>query len=311
MKKALLGTTALMLALGMGTIARADSSHGWTNVDADINWTKDVQVQEYISREKAIFIRATPVLTPAGAAEASALATVGHKEVEFNIRHHHNNGSSGSSSGAGYSGSYSGDEKITAEAKINNAIHNNSGVISVNQDIGLMNNQGNLVSFGVTSSVTAAADSQAETEQYNQDSKTNERGAWRYTDNTTDGLPNGTLSFSSKRTATLVDTIYAQTGITGVNETSGVANNQTNSLALAVGLSSSVALSEAALGQTTSGNDVKVADFSYGSSVSNAVNTNRGITHVNQSAGNLNNQSSTIAFSATAGTNQATAGVVG
>jgi hypothetical protein len=304
MKKALLGTTALAVALGMASVALADA-----DVDAHIDFNKYVNVDEIIYVEKALFIKAQPKLTPAGAAEAAAVANIGHNSNSFNWQTE----TSGSISFP------SGNENIVLDAKITDAVHSNSGVISVNYDIGIMNNQGNLVSMGVTQSATAAADAQAETSQHNVDNNMREVGAWTYSNNTTDGMPNGALVFRSRRTATLENTVHSQTGITGLNQTSGVMNNQTNSVALAVGINSTVALSEAALGQKTSGNDVVAGDFFYSNTVTNAVRNNTGITHVNQASGNLNNQSSTIAFSATAGgvagntggLNQATAGVIG
>lgn len=294
MKKALLGTTALAVALGFASVALADA-----DVDAHIDFNKYVNVDEILYVEKALFIKAQPKLTPAGAAEAAAVANIGHNGNYFNTP--------ADSSSA----SVSGDQRIILDAKITDAVHSNSGVISVNYDIGIMNNQGNLVSMGVTQSATAAADSQAETSQHNNGNAMTERGAWAYSNNTTDGMPNGALVFRSRRTATLENTVHSQTGITGLNQTSGVMNNQTNSVALAVGLNSTVALSEAALGQAASDNSVNVSEFSYANTVTNAVRNNTGITHVNQASGNLNNQSSTIAFSATTGLNQATAGVTG
>ncbi|MGE3934846.1 MAG: hypothetical protein AB7F67_16420 [Rhodospirillaceae bacterium] len=294
MKKALLGTTALAVALGFASVALADA-----DVDAHIDFNKYVNVDEILYVEKALFIKAQPKLTPAGAAEAAAVANIGHNGNSFNTQ-------SGESSV-----SLSGDQRIILDAKITDAVHSNSGVISVNYDIGIMNNQGNLVSMGVTQSATAAADSQAETSQHNDGNRMIEQGAWGYSNNTTDGMPNGALVFRSRRTATLDNTVHSQTGITGLNQTSGVMNNQTNSVALAVGLNSTVALSEAALGQASSENSLIATDFSYANSVTNAVRNNTGITHVNQTSGNLNNQSSTIAFSATTGLNQATAGVTG
>lgn len=294
MKKALLGTTALAVALGFASVALADA-----DVDAHIDFNKFVNVDEHVYVEKALFIKATPKLTPAGAAEAAAVANIGHNGNYFNTP--------ASESGA----SVSGDQRIILDAKITDAVHSNSGVISVNYDIGIMNNQGNLVSMGVTQSATAAADAQAETSQHNNGNAMTEQGAWGYSNNTTDGMPNGALVFRSRRTATLENTVHSQTGITGLNQTSGVMNNQTNSVALAVGLSSTVALSEAALGQAASDNEVRASEFSYANTVTNAVRNNTGITHVNQASGNLNNQSSTIAFSATTGLNQATAGVTG
>lgn len=294
MKKALLSTTALAVALGFASVALADA-----DVDAHIDFNKFVNVDEHVYVEKALFIKATPKLTPAGAAEAAAVANIGHNGNYFNTPT--------SESGA----SVSGDQRIILDAKITDAVHSNSGVISVNYDIGIMNNQGNLVSMGVTQSATAAADAQAETSQHNNGNAMTEQGAWGYSNNTTDGMPNGALVFRSRRTATLENTVHSQTGITGLNQTSGVMNNQTNSVALAVGLSSTVALSEAALGQAASDNEVRASEFSYANTVTNAVRNNTGITHVNQASGNLNNQSSTIAFSATTGLNQATAGVTG
>lgn len=299
MKKALLGTTALAVATAMSLASGALA--GTADVDAHIDWNKYVNVDENVYVEKALFIKAQPKLTPAGAAEASAVAGVGHNSGSFNW-----------STDASTGGSIpSGDEKIILDAKITDAVHSNSGVISVNYDIGLMNNQGNLVSMGVTQSATAAADSQAETEQDNTSNRLHEQGSWFYSNVTTDGMPNGALVFKSRRTATLENTVHDETGVTGLNQTSGVMNNQTNSLALAVGLNSTVALSEAALGQATSDNQVQVGQFRYDDTVTNAVRNNTGIVHVNQASGNLNNQSSTIAFSATSGLNQATGGVIG
>ncbi|MGE0746943.1 MAG: hypothetical protein AB7K86_16925 [Rhodospirillales bacterium] len=290
MKNVLLGTTALAMVLGLAGVARANA-----DVDAHIDFNKYVNVDEILYVEKALFIKAQPKLTPAGAAEAAAVANIGHKGNGYNNRAR----SRGTNDG------------IVLDAKITDAVLGNSGVISVNYDIGIMNNQGNLVSMGVTQSATAAADSQAETAQHNNGNEAADFGTWGYSDNTTDGMPNGALVFRSRRTATLDNTVHSQTGITGLNQTSGVMNNQTNSVALAVGLNSTVALSEAALGQASSENRVDVGAFSYADTVTNAVRNNTGITHVNQASGTLNNQSSTIAFSATTGLNQATAGVTG
>jgi len=294
MKKALLGTTALVMGLGLLNGAALAQVVGNADVKAVIAFDKTVNVVENIGREKAVFLNASPMIMPVGAAEAAAIAVVGHSSAFYSAT-----GATGSTS-------------VRLDLNLVNAIYNNSGVVGVNQDMGSMNNQGNLVSFGSTNSETALADSQAETEQYNVNSVVNEQGSTTTANaSTTDGKAPGGVVFRSRRTTTLQDAVYQQTGITGVNQTSGTANNQTNSISLAVGLNGTAALSEAALGQTTASNIVQSTAMQHTALVTNAVNNNQGMTHVNQTSGNLNSQSSTIAWSGTVGSNQAAPGVLG
>ncbi|MFZ1060768.1 MAG: hypothetical protein WAP47_16415, partial [Candidatus Rokuibacteriota bacterium] len=101
------------------------------------------------------------------------------------------------------------------------------------------------------------------------------------------------------REATIKDSLNHNSGIAQVNQNTGNMNNQTNAVALAVGLGADVALSEAALGQVNAWNTVyDVATVKY-DFIKGSVNSNTGIVSVNQSSGNMNNQGTAISVAVT------------
>jgi hypothetical protein len=75
-------------------------------------------------------------------------------------------------------------------------------------------------------------------------------------------------------------------------------NNQINAVALAVGVNAAVALSEADLGQLNSSVEVNETNTTRAEDITGSVVGNTGITQVNQSNGNLNNQASVVSVSA-------------
>ena len=100
------------------------------------------------------------------------------------------------------------------------------------------------------------------------------------------------------RTATILGSVNNNSGIVGVNQNAGNMNNQTNAVALAVGIGSQVALAESVLGQVNTGNTVQEVETLKVDRIADSINTNTGIVGVNQSSGNMNNQASAISFSA-------------
>jgi hypothetical protein len=162
-------------------------------------------------------------------------------------------------------------------------VSGNSGITGVNQASGNMNNQANAVSVAVDGSNHHSrlffggsfAESQAASDQKN---KRND--------------------YVNKRSTSFSDLLVdGNSGITGVNQASGHMNNQANAVSVAVGVDPAISLSEADLGQVNAWNTViNIAGFSLASAT---VSKNTGITGVNQSSGNMNNQSNVVSVAAT------------
>lgn len=133
---------------------------------------------------------------------ADAQASVGQTKV----------GSSGA--GASYRGSVSG---VTSDARIENAIDNNTGVVHVNQSPGDMNSQANAVSMAV-STVGGVAMAEADLGQVNSFLNVNENSA----------AANGI-----NRSALIQSAVNNNTGVLGVNQSSGTGANQANVVSFA------------------------------------------------------------------------------
>jgi hypothetical protein len=155
---------------------------------------------------------------------------------------------------------------------------------SLNQDVGNMVNQANVVAVAVTDTSTAFADAQAAVSQYNQRNSSRQEEVLNVED--------------PDRTATILGSVNNNAGIVGVNQNAGNMNNQTNAVALAVGIGSQVALAESVLGQVNTGNTVLEVETLKVDRIADSINTNSGIVGVNQSSGNMNNQASAVSFSA-------------
>jgi hypothetical protein len=177
------------------------------------------------------------------------------------------------------------DMRINKHARISNSINNNTGIVGVNQDVGNMVNQANVVAAAVTNSESALTHSQAEVDQQNF----------------------ANFSFHRERvlnlvfpnlTANITGSINNNRGVVGVNQNAGNMNNQANLVALSVGLGSEFALSEAALGQINRDNRVTEVQTVKFDLIQNSINGNSGIIGVNQSVGNMNNQASAVSVSA-------------
>lgn len=156
------------------------------------------------------------------------------------------------------------------------------GIISINQAPGNMNNQENTVSisafFQDENSVSKTfLHSQAAVEQ-------NSSG------NTVD------IRYTTTQNIITGDAFKNAIGIIGVNQSAGNMNNQNNSVIISMG--GSVILSDASLGQLSSNNSVtEYATYKYDVISGNAFSGVTGIVSINQSSGNMNNQSNIVVIS--------------
>ena len=286
MRQVAIGAVILGTALAGAARAQDGADHGWANVDATVNWSKDVVVVEHVSREKAVYIKGTPVLRGAGGGEAAALATVGNTSGEVLVAPTLPmfNGSGGYAS------------VVRTDANIVASVNFNNGIMQVNQDVGLLSNQGNLLSTATADVIGTGSmlgDAQVEIEQYNADG-TIERGMG---DGAGESVAGVYGTFGVLRKSSLQSSVNANVGILNVNQNAGEMNNQTNGNAVGVGGDGVALLGEAALGQRTVSNTVLTVQNYAASSITDSINNNVAQVSVNQSSGGGNNQSSSFHFS--------------
>jgi hypothetical protein len=176
---------------------------------------------------------------------------------------------------------------IKRDALIQNSVNANKGIVGVNQDVGNMVNQANVVAVALTTSKSAFTNSQAEADQINRNNQVTQL----------EQLQGDPKNPTPDRTAEIRDSINFNSGVVGVNQNAGNMNNQLNKLALAVGEGAKVALSEAALGQVNTGNK-KVTEVNTVKTdlISGSGSNNSGIVGINQSSGNMNNQASVVSM---------------
>ena len=272
-----IGLAASLLA-GVAIPASADVS-----VVANLTKNRDIRITEEILGDKAFFIHVQPMLMPQGAAEAEAIINADNRNNSnvldnLDVR------------------------EMNLIASIDGSIQTNTGVIGVNQDVGNFVNQGNVVAFALTDSETSFADAQAWTDQTNGTAGDPPDNTLIQFENDTGivdvpGKPPGVIPLNQSRTATITDAVTGNNGIVGVNQNAGDINNQHNSVAISVGLGAIAALSESVLGQDSTNNQVTETNVARSNTITTSVNANVGITAVNQTSGNFNNQASVVSFS--------------
>ncbi len=262
--------TVLIVAVAVPALADV-------TVTATIDKTKDITVTETLTKTKVVTIDVTTDLLLEGAAEVSAVVNVTNvgNTVDRNDRV--------------VNEEFPTTTGISRRATLGASVNDNAGILGLNQDVGNMVNQANVVSFGLTDSPTTFIEAQAAVDQTN-------------TTNTV--FQDESETFNSEnpifdRSATIGGeggSINNNSGIVGVNQNAGNMNNQTNAVALAVGLNAFVALSETDLGQTNSANVVEeTATFKF-DLIQGSITGNAGIVGVNQSSGNMNNQASAVSM---------------
>lgn len=305
MKKALYATagSALALILLAGAVpAKAD-----VNVVADIQKTKDITVTENITITKVVDIVVSAIITPDAAAEAQALMNVTNDGAVVGgpVNSVTNNNTPATLDNRI---PHVTDFHLRLSALMDNSGNGNTGVWGFNQDVGNMTNQGNVVSVAGITNLPSFADAQAEADQKDTNNtvtdieiaRVNGLELGNVTDATHVGINTVTGSqFDAEKTATIHNSVIADRGVMNVNQNAGNMNNQTNGVAVAVGLEAQVAMSESALGQTNSGNTVFEVETVKRGLIDGSINGNTGIVNVNQSTGNMNNQGNVVSLAAT------------
>ncbi len=181
----------------------------------------------------------------------------------------------------------------------NDSLSGNSGVISVNQSTGNMNNQGTAISFSINEgpaangegdeeAISSWADSLAAVGQLNYDNR----------------VVSEDILF---RDSTIQNSGTTNSGLLYVNQSAGNMNNQANALSAAVSDPTDgdntdlggVALSEADLGQINTNNRVRERRIEKNADIVGSFNTNTGIIGVNQASGNFANQANVVSLAIT------------
>lgn len=192
----------------------------------------------------------------------------------------------------------------------------NTGVVSINQAVGNMNNQGTLISIAVDASQgsppelvgagnSGFAESLAAADQRNGTSQAlaGENGSFSDGANTIDTV---NIIF---RNGVINESFNTNAGLVYGNQAIGHMANQVNVLSLAFAIDDNgVALAEADLGQVNANSTVAESDDPndgenrFGivkvASTVNSLNGNTGIVGINQSVGNLSNQANVVSIAA-------------
>jgi hypothetical protein len=277
-------TIAFALAALVGALPIPAAADVFVTVDVDKD--KDVRVFEQVQKFKFVRIQVRMDRFLEGAAEAQAIAN----QRNTNNISREADPLRATLSGLGAGIIDPGDMLLFKHALIEDSVNDNSGIVGVNQDVGNMVNQANVVALAVTNSESALTHAQAETDQVNTLNFSVHREDTAFDINAPEANPN--------LTATITGSINGNAGVGGVNQNAGNMNNQANLVALAVGLGSEFALSEASLGQVNRSNTViEVQTVKFGR-IEGSINNNSGIVGVNQSVGNMNNQASAVSVSA-------------
>jgi hypothetical protein len=253
-------------------------------VTATVTKTQDITVTETITKNKTVTVTVHSVPVLDGAAEAAAVANQTNDGITVDIQ---------LTDPTVTDGGLLQQDGLQRTGAITGSINSNTGIVGVTQDVGDFANQANLVSFALTNTLgtnTAApnrgsvADAKAMAEQENENSSSTDIETF--------------VATANRRDLSITGSVNSNTGIVGVNQNAGNANNQLNAVALAVGQGAAVALSEAALGQENSDITVIEVGTTRSETITASVDNNTGITQVNQSNGNFNNQGSVVSFAA-------------
>jgi hypothetical protein len=288
LRKALLGAVAGMALLA--SPAKADF-----NLYGDVDKNVDIYIWEGVFKLKLAAFLVLIIDNPEKVAKS---------QVVFNQRNQRNHACENCA------------EKLDL---IQASITGNSGITTVNQSTGNMNNQGNLVSVAWANVGGGPGTTPPDPEVPNDPNNTGHansqvsgeqilgNGSAGFTD--VDGRREHVLETGQGNTvdtrnvpfrdAVIRASVNDNTGITQVNQSAGNINNQANGVSIAFTFYNGIALSDTALGQWNAGNTVDEQNVSKFALVANSVNGNSGITQVNQTAGVLANQSNVVSLAIT------------
>ncbi|MFB3104270.1 MAG: hypothetical protein ACE1ZA_05010 [Pseudomonadales bacterium] len=233
------------------------SANATVTIFAEIFKTKDITVNETITIDKFVQLEVFVFITPDKFAESDAT---------FNQDNFQNEACENCA------------EKL---GEIESSLTLNTGIQTLNQATGNMNNQGNIVSVAidtfntVTDGNTGFAESQAAGEQVME----------------ANDIDSINILF---RDAVLSNSVNFNTGITQFNQSVANMMNQANAISLAISFVSGVALSEADLGQFNLFNVHSEVDVIKTASAVASISFNNGITQGNQAGGTMGNQANVV-----------------
>lgn len=282
MRKLAYGLATVLLGATLATGAAAD-----VNIIGEVVKTKTIDVFERIDIEKVVTVTVEKFFAFDSAAEALAIANVSlhdnfiDRNPTFTAQDPH--------------------IEVLASITVSigaNDTTGNEGIVGINQDVGTLVNQGNLVAFAFTDDGDSFVNAEASVDQRIVDNEIE----WSFVDL---GIGLGPTSPNTiSVTTTITGSINNNLGITGVNQNGGNINNQTNALAFAASVDifddcdCTLAIAEADLGQVNSGNFLHEDNSTKVASLTDSVLGNKGITTLNQTAGNYVNQANVYAVNA-------------
>jgi hypothetical protein len=262
------------------------------SVDIDVDITKDVDITvqmgvPVLSGTEQIFL--DPLELP-GAAEALAIVNQVNEDNQVNPDLRTQTDIIG----------------MRIRSGVFNSILSNAGIVHLNQDAGNNNNQANVVALAYTETPGGFAHGEAGGEQINRNNRVEHREDPANLPTTPIGqdISLGLSDDNFNSVLRINGSINDNVGIVGVNQAGGSNNNQLNSVAIALGVDVVFALSEAALGQENTGNEVVSFNTLKKEVIEDSIQRNNGIIGVNQSVGNNNNQGNNFALAASTNSGQ-------
>jgi len=253
----------------------------FVNVYADIEKDKNIYVNEYIDIYKLATVEVHVTAEGIVAAEAAALV---NQENYANL---------------------ACEDCAEKTAAIYNSVLLNTGITNVNQSVGNMNNQGNVVAVAIDTPRQPGPGDPTGGSGFSNAQASVDQKQWGIVE--VDEVPvvdqvailgNTIRSINILwRESIIQDSVNTNTGITNVNQAAGQMNNQANATALAVCLDGAVALSETDLGQSTILGAVYETNTLKTALIDGSISYNRGVTFVNQTSGNMANQGNALSLS--------------
>jgi hypothetical protein len=304
MRKQLFSTVAIPALAFAAWAAMISNASADVFVTVAINKFKQITVDEFIQKEKFVFINVTSIHELDSAAESMAIVNATNTD---NVVVGYDN--LGVTAGNNIARDPEADFGIHLSAEVVDSFNDNTGIYGGNVDVGNMVNEGNIVAFALVGpeyvdennfNDGSLAHSQAEIEQVNTNNEVFDSEFL---------VSDGNDGFIPNKTGLVNGSANNNTGIGGLNVNAGNMNNQHNVVSLSVGFDAVVALSEAALGQFNTGNQVTEIETVKVALVNNSQNDNSGINGLNLAVGNMINQAFVVSFSAL--TSNAVIGVPG
>lgn len=261
MRKLLLGTAAAMALAVTPAAAELYTS-------ADVQKDRDKKVVEIVLKANLVFVAVLVDISPEKFAESDALLN------QENVDNH------------------ACENCAEKQDEITNSANGNSGITSINQSAGSMNNQGTVIAFSVD--VGGDVPDDPEADGFAEAVAQVGQGQFENDVHTINVL---------FRNAEIVNAGNGNSGVLYVNQSAGNIDNQGNALSVAVSLVPGVAMADSVLGQATVNNTVDETDgggfINKTALVASSFNGNSGIVGVNQTSGNMANQANVVSMAVT------------